>query len=35
MLEENREKDENMFEMGGKIYELEGRMKEMEEERLR
>jgi hypothetical protein len=31
LAEENREKDEHMFEMGGKLYEYENRMREMEE----
>lgn len=35
MLEENKEKDEYMFEMGGKIYELENRLKEADEEKQR
>ena len=35
LLEENREKDEAMFEMGGKIYEYEGWMRELEDEKQR
>lgn len=35
VLEENKEKDEYMFEMGGKIYELENRLKEADEEKQR
>lgn len=35
MVEENKEKDEHMFEMGGKLYEYETRIREVEEEKLR
>ena len=35
VLEENKENDDYMFEMGGKIYELETRLKEADEEKQR
>ena len=35
MLEENREKDEHMFELGGKLYEYETKMRDLEEDKLR
>lgn len=34
-MEENREKDEHMFELGGKLYEYEARIREIEEEKQR
>ena len=35
LLEENREKDEHMFELGGKLYEYETKMRDLQEDKLR
>ena len=35
ILQQNREKDEHMFELGGKLYQYEAKMRQLEEEKHR